>query len=95
MGVIDLEPLSVFVTSADLKSFSKAAVALGLSQPSVSRPIADLETRLGGPLFYRTGRGVALTELGEILLPRAKARTRGLRTAGARQHPNRAHGSPR
>jgi DNA-binding transcriptional LysR family regulator len=73
MVPLSLEALQVFVRSAELRSFSKAAVALGLSQPSVSRPIADLESRLGGPLFYRTGRGVALTELGEILLPRARA----------------------
>jgi DNA-binding transcriptional LysR family regulator len=73
MTPISLDALAVFVRSAELKSFSKAAVALGLSQPSVSRPIGDLEIRLGGRLFYRTGRGVALTELGEILLPRAKA----------------------
>lgn len=73
MTSISLDALAVFVRSAELRSFSKAAVALGLSQPSVSRPIGDLEARLGGALFYRTGRGVALTELGEVLLPRAKA----------------------
>lgn len=73
MRQLDIETLSLFVRAAELESFSRVAVSLGLTQPSVSRPIADLEARLGGPLFYRTGRGVALTELGEILLPRAKA----------------------
>src|SRR5918997_1328541 len=73
MTSISLDALAVFIRSAELRSFSKAAVALGLSQPSVSRPIGDLEARLGGALFYRTGRGVALTELGEVLLPRARA----------------------
>jgi LysR family transcriptional regulator, nitrogen assimilation regulatory protein len=73
MSQLDIEALSLFVRAAELESFSRVAVALGVTQPSVSRPIADLEGRLGGPLFYRTGRGVALTELGKILLPRAKA----------------------
>jgi LysR family nitrogen assimilation transcriptional regulator len=69
----NLEVLSLFVRAAELQSFSRVAVALGLSQPSVSRPIAELEARLGEPLFYRTGRGVVLTEFGELLLPRARA----------------------
>lgn len=73
MRNIEIEALALFVKAAELKSFSRVGIALGLSQPSISRPIADLEARLGGPLFYRTGRGVGLTELGEILLPRARA----------------------
>ncbi|MGO4837192.1 LysR family transcriptional regulator, partial [Rhizobiaceae sp. 2RAB30] len=49
-----LDSLAVFLKAAELRSFSKAAIALGLTQPSVSRPIADLEKELGGALFYRT-----------------------------------------
>jgi len=73
MTLPHFDALSLFVKVADLGSFSKAAVMLGLTQPSVSRPIADLEKRLGGSLFYRTGRGVTLTEMGEALLPRIRA----------------------
>ncbi len=73
MASLDLDALRLFVKAAELQSFSKAAVSLGVTQPSISRPIAELETRLGGALFYRTGRGVALTEMGEALLPRARA----------------------
>lgn len=73
MSKIDLAVLSIFVRAAELRSFSRTAVALGTTQPSVSRPIAELETALGGALFYRTGRGISLTELGEALLPRARA----------------------
>jgi len=73
MTQLDISTLTLFVRAAEFRSFTRVAVALGLTQPSVSRPIAELEARLGGPLFYRTGRGVTLTELGEILLPRARA----------------------
>lgn len=73
MSRIDLDVLALFVRTAELGSFSKAAVTLGTTQPSVSRPLADMERSLGGALFYRTGRGIALTEMGEALLPRARA----------------------
>ncbi len=66
------DTLALFVKAAELRSFSKAAVALGVTQPSISRPIAELEKQLGAALFYRTGRGVALTEMGEALLPRVR-----------------------
>lgn len=68
-----LDALALFVKAAELRSFSKAAVALGVTQPSISRPLAELEKNLGGALFYRTGRGVSLTEMGEALLPRVQA----------------------
>ena len=68
-----LDALALFVKAAELRSFSKAAVALGDTQPTISRPLAELERSLGGALFHRTGRGVALTEMGEALLPRVRA----------------------
>ncbi|MFN7919712.1 MAG: LysR family transcriptional regulator [Bryobacteraceae bacterium] len=51
------------------KSFSAAATACNVSQPSLSNAIANLESELGGPLFARTTRRVNLTPLGEKLAP--------------------------
>jgi len=54
---------------ARLRSFSGAAAACRVSQPSLSNAVAKLEEELGGPLFLRTTRRVELTSLGEQLLP--------------------------
>ena len=70
---MDLDALSLFVRASELNSFSKAAVSFGVAQPTVSRIIGNLEKEWGGPLFYRTGRGVMLSELGEEALVRARA----------------------
>lgn len=69
---MDLADLRIFVRAAELGSFSKAAVALGVAQPTVSRIIGELETKWDGSLFYRTGRGVTLSELGQEALGKAR-----------------------
>src|SRR5687768_6299674 len=48
-------------------SFSRAADELGISQPAVSRHVADLETQVGTVLVIRHPRGAALTPAGEFL----------------------------
>jgi DNA-binding transcriptional LysR family regulator len=53
-------------------SFSKAARSLQVSQPSISARIAALERAIGGQLFVRGGRTLALSELGESFLPYAE-----------------------
>jgi len=70
---MDLSSLRIFVRAAELCSFSKAAVAIGIAQPTVSRVIGELEQHWGGVLFYRTGRGVKLSGFGEQALVRARA----------------------
>jgi LysR family transcriptional regulator for bpeEF and oprC len=60
-----LDVLQLFVRVADTGSFSKAARALGVSQPTVSKQIASLETRLGAQLLRRTSRGLSVTEAGQ------------------------------
>lgn len=70
---MDLQKLETFVCVSQLGNLSKAAVALGSLPSIISRQIAALERTCGGKLFYRTGRGMALTALGERLLPRAQA----------------------
>lgn len=64
---MDLNTLRLFLTVAEQGNFTRAAVKLGVSQPSLSRHIQRLETDLNGPLFYRDGRGVALTDAGKRL----------------------------
>jgi DNA-binding transcriptional LysR family regulator len=53
-------------------SFAKAADALNLSQPSLSRSVARLEDELRAPVFVRSSRGAELTPLGELLVARAE-----------------------
>jgi DNA-binding transcriptional LysR family regulator len=68
----DLAEMELFVHAGTLGSLTKAAIKLDLTQSAASRRLASLEDRFGGRLFYRTGRGVRLTELGERMLPRVK-----------------------
>ncbi|AMN43880.1 LysR family transcriptional regulator [Rhodoplanes sp. Z2-YC6860] len=53
---------------ARLGSFSRAATALGISQPALSKNIAVLERSIGARVVERTRKGSALTEIGELLL---------------------------
>ncbi|PZN98246.1 MAG: LysR family transcriptional regulator [Hyphomicrobiales bacterium] len=64
--------LASFLAIARLGSIGKAADALGLSQPALSRKIAGLEKKLGVPLFARHAGGMELTVYGRSLLPRAE-----------------------
>lgn len=69
---MNLEQLSSFVEVARLGNFTKAAEQLHLTQPSLSRQIATLETYLGAELFHRSRGGSRLTAAGESLLPWAR-----------------------
>ena len=71
-GTPDLEALRLFVKVAELGNLSRAATALGTTQPSVSRALRALEDSLRASLFHRTGRGVKLTTVGEETLPKAR-----------------------
>jgi DNA-binding transcriptional LysR family regulator len=67
-----LQELAVFVRAAESGSFSRAARELGLSQPSVSRIIGELEARLGVMLLLRTTRRITVTDAGALFLDRAR-----------------------
>jgi DNA-binding transcriptional LysR family regulator len=69
---VDLRHLLTFRTVVDKGSFSHAAEELDISQPAVSFQIRSLEQRLGHRLLDRSGRRVALTEAGEVLLRYAR-----------------------
>lgn len=68
MAGIQLTELTAFVAVARHRSFTKAAVQVGIALPTMSQTIRSLEDRLGVRLFNRTTRSVALTEAGERLL---------------------------
>lgn len=69
---VDTRLLRYFVAVADHLSFTAAAKQLYVAQPSLSRQIRQLESRLGTDLFVRTSSAVALTAAGEALLPAAR-----------------------
>ena len=69
---MDSRSLQIFVEVAEQQSITQAAEKLFLTQPAVSKRIAQLETQLETRLFDRIGRQVHLTEAGRALLPRAR-----------------------
>lgn len=75
---MDLGQIEAFVQVAQHRSFSKAADALFLTQPSVTARIQSLERDLGEALFERNGRGVRLTEMGATFLPYARRALKAL-----------------
>jgi DNA-binding transcriptional LysR family regulator len=73
--------MQAFITVVETGSFVKAAEALGSSKPAVSRYLADLESRLGVRLLYRTTRKLSLTEEGKVFFERSKEILESLETA--------------
>lgn len=69
---MELGQLEAFERVAREGSFTRAADALGLTQPAVSTRVSMLESELGGPLFDRRGRQLVLSSLGERFLPYAQ-----------------------
>jgi LysR family transcriptional regulator, cyn operon transcriptional activator len=67
-----LQQLTYFLAAAEHGSFSAAAQALFMAQPSLSDQIRRLEAELGVALFARGGRGLELTEAGRLFLPHAE-----------------------
>ncbi|WP_018690419.1 LysR family transcriptional regulator [Ahrensia kielensis] len=63
-----LKALKIFVSVADTQSFSAGAKALGLSAPTATRGVNELEIEIGARLFRRTTRQVKLTEVGKAYL---------------------------
>jgi DNA-binding transcriptional LysR family regulator len=70
---LDLRLVRYFTVVADHLHFGRAAAALHLAQPSLSRQIRRLEEQVGARLLDRTSQGTRLTDAGEVFLPRAKA----------------------
>ena len=68
-----LRDLHIFFGVVQWGSMAKAARELGMSQPTVSEVIADLEHTLGVPLLERSPKGVQLTHYGRVLHSRANS----------------------
>lgn len=69
---LNLHHLRIFARVAELGGFSRAAEALHLSQPAVSKSVRELERQLQTTLFDRSAGAHRLTDAGAALLPRAR-----------------------
>jgi len=64
--------LALLINIATHGSLTRVAAATGISQPAVTKALAELEDIFGGPLFVRSGRGLLPTPLGDLALVRAR-----------------------
>jgi DNA-binding transcriptional LysR family regulator len=69
---LDMDVLRTLAVAMDVGGFGKAAERLGRSQSAVSLQMRRLEERVGRPLFRREGRGLALTDAGDVVLGYAR-----------------------
>ena len=80
---MELHQLRYFLAIAEAGSFTAAAKACHVAQPSLSIQLAKLEHELGGPLLERGRKGARLTERGLLFRPRAAEALRQLESAKA------------
>lgn len=78
---VDLRRLRYFVAVCDHGGFSRAAAAIGVAQPALTRQVRLLEEEVGQLLLERTGRGAHPSEAGKFLLARSRAHLDGLEEA--------------
>ncbi|MDE7213854.1 MAG: LysR family transcriptional regulator [Anaeroplasmataceae bacterium] len=69
---MELRELKYFIAVAKEESISKAAEALFITQPNLSRQMQNLEKEIGQPLFIRGSRKITLTDAGRLLYKRAE-----------------------
>jgi len=69
---MEIHQLEYFIAIVETGGFSRAAERCNVAQPSLSQQIRKLENEIGQPLFDRLGRKVVLTDIGKLLLPRAR-----------------------
>lgn len=69
---MEIQQLRCLIAVAEHGSFTKAAAAVHLTQPSLSHAVAKLEAEFRVKLFYRSARGVTLTPAGELLTKPAR-----------------------
>jgi LysR family transcriptional regulator, benzoate and cis,cis-muconate-responsive activator of ben and cat genes len=69
---VETRELRYFVTVAEELHFGRAARRLDIAQPALTRTIQKMERILNTPLFIRSGRSVALTAAGKVLLEEGK-----------------------
>lgn len=81
-----LRHIRYFLAVAEQRSFTRAADALHVSQPTLSQQVRQLEDTLGVQLFDRSGRAVRLTEFGEVYARHARAALHELETGERALH---------
>ena len=69
---LELQQLRQVLALAEHGSFVRAAAALHISQPALSRSIQNLERRFGSDLFLRSSSGAVPTDLGRLYIERAR-----------------------
>lgn len=69
---LDMDVLRTLVAAQELGGLGRAALRIGRSQSAVSQQLRKLEEQTGQPLFRKEGRGLALTEAGEVVLRYAR-----------------------
>jgi DNA-binding transcriptional LysR family regulator len=69
---LDLDVLRTLVAAQELGGFNRAADQIGRTQSAVSQQVRRLEEQLGQALYRKNGRGVALTEAGDVMLAYAR-----------------------
>ena len=69
----DLHQLQAFATVVACGTLGRAAIALHVTQPALSRTVRSLEEHIGAPLFERHSKGMLLTDVGRALLPHANS----------------------
>jgi DNA-binding transcriptional LysR family regulator len=70
--MVDVRLMQAAVALAEELNFSRAALRLAVTQPALSKQIAELEERVGMPLFERSSRGVEVTEAGAAFVEHAR-----------------------
>lgn len=69
---MELQQLEYFRVVAHLQHMTRAAETLNISQPALSKSIAQLEQEIGAPLFDRQGRSIVLNRYGQLMLRHAE-----------------------
>jgi len=69
-GTMHMNQVRYFLALCEEGNFTRAAERCGVTQPSLTKAIKNLESKLGGKLFDRNKSETQLTELGELVRPR-------------------------
>lgn len=69
---LDMDVMRTFLAAQQLGSLNRAAERVGRSQSAVSQQMRKLEEQMGEPMFRRKGRGLVLTEAGELVCSYAR-----------------------
>jgi DNA-binding transcriptional LysR family regulator len=77
-GMDTVAGMRLFIRVVETGSFSKAAAGLGLTQPTATKHVAAIESRLAARLFHRSTRGVSPTEIGALYYDKCKSIVRAI-----------------